>query len=487
MKLFLASFLFLISIVYSQEFTVKTVPNPKTLENSFLSDPNSILDKQTYSQINSILVQLEAKTSNEFAVVILPSIGNETPKVFANELFNFWGVGKKEKNNGLLLLLVLDQRRYEFETGYGLEGDLPDAYLKRVGSEFIVPNMKEKNPNQAILSAVEEISNKLNKLETKLDKIIDAEKNLEIYSKEREENKNFHSYSWEMIAIYILYSIFSYIFLQVKGVRGNKYSGILTYNSFVNWRFAFTGYSLFILHFIYLGFIGADLLSPILKSIFIYFGLISFFSEIDYLNILNKRKYSDPYDHYKSLDKFLEDWEFIIPCFLFFTPMLTLLAYILIKKRKLRLAPRISKKSNLPMTRLSEDKEDFFLKEGQKLEETIGSVDYDVWFCEQSKEIKIYAYESFFTSYSKCPSCSYKTRYVESDEVIDSPTCTSSGKGIRHYACKNCSHKNSESYTIPQRDCSKSSGSSSSGSYSSSSSSSFGGGSSGGGGAGGSW
>ena len=486
MKEFVLSILLFSNLIYSQEFTIKEVPNPKTLENGFISDPTSILDKTTYSQVNSILSLLESKTSAEFAIVILPSIGNETPKVFANELFNYWGVGKKGKNNGLLLLLVLDQRRYEFETGYGLEGDLPDAYLKRVGSELIVPNMKANDTNQAILSTAEEISNKINKIETKVEKVIASEKNLELYFKEREENKNFHSYSWQIIVIYILYSILSYIFLQVKGIRGKKYNGLLTYNSFVNWRFAFTGYSLFIIHFIYLALISADLFVPILKSIFIYFGLISFFSEIDYLSILNKKTYADPYDHYKSLDKFLEDWEFIIPCFLFFIPMVIILIYILLKKRNLRVAPRISKKSNLPMIRLSEDKEDFFLKEGQKLEESIGSVDYDVWYCEQSKEIKIYAYESFFTSYSKCSGCSYKTKFVESDEVIESPTCSSSGKGLRHYACKNCSHKSTESYTIPQRDCSKSSSSGSS--YGSSSSSgSFGGGSSGGGGAGGSW
>jgi uncharacterized protein len=73
------------------------------------------------------------------------------------------------------------------------------------------------------------------------------------------------------------------------------------------------------------------------------------------------------------------------------------------------------------------------------------------------------------------------------DRTVESPTCTSAGKGERDFRCEHCSYTRTESYTIPQRDCSKSSSSSTGSSYSSSGGGSFGGGRSGGGGAGGSW
>jgi uncharacterized protein len=240
-------------------------------------------------------------------------------------------------------------------------------------------------------------------------------------------------------------------------------------------------YVFFIIHFI-------NLLSLLMPSYFFISISCLFFLSEHYIN-LNQKKYKDPYDYYKQIDLSFKSWEFIIVSILFPITLIAFIIWSLIKKRQLRVEPRICPKCNINMIRLDEDKDDFFLKDGQKVEEKIGSIDYDVWFCEKSKDVKIYAYESLFTSYSKCSACHYKTYYVESDTVTVSPTCTSSGSGIRHYACKNCSNRSSSTYTIPARDCSKSSSSSSSSysSGSSSSSSSFGGGRSGGGGAGGSW
>ena len=64
---------------------------------------------------------------------------------FCHQLLNKWGVGKKDKNNGLVILLVTDQRCIQFYTGYGLEGVLPDAICKRIQTKYMIPYLKDGN------------------------------------------------------------------------------------------------------------------------------------------------------------------------------------------------------------------------------------------------------------------------------------------------------------------------------------------------------
>ena len=100
--------------------TVDDVPNPKTYNaDNWVSDPDHILDSETKNKINNILQQLEDSLTIEVAVVALNSIGEEDPHEFAVTLFNRWGVGKAEDDNGLLILLTRDIRDITFKTGYG--------------------------------------------------------------------------------------------------------------------------------------------------------------------------------------------------------------------------------------------------------------------------------------------------------------------------------------------------------------------------------
>ena len=72
-------------------------------------------------------------------------IGEEDCFNFCHQLLNKWGVGKKDKNNGLVILLVTDQRCIQFYTGYGLEGVLPDAICKRIQTRYMIPYLKDGN------------------------------------------------------------------------------------------------------------------------------------------------------------------------------------------------------------------------------------------------------------------------------------------------------------------------------------------------------
>ena len=127
-RLIYISFLFLCVVVNAQKFTVAQVYNPKVDgQNYFVSDAAHVFSSSARNDLNDICCRLEQSTGVEVAIVVVPSIEGDDEYAFAYELFNHWRIGKEGKNNGLLWLYVVDIRAMKFETGYGLEGLLPDA------------------------------------------------------------------------------------------------------------------------------------------------------------------------------------------------------------------------------------------------------------------------------------------------------------------------------------------------------------------------
>ena len=96
--------------------------------------------------------------SIEVTVVALPSIGEDIPAEFAHKHFEHWGIGKKADDNGLLILLVLDQRKVTFATGYGLEGVLPDALCFRIQQNEMVPWFRKNDFDRGITEGVRAVT-----------------------------------------------------------------------------------------------------------------------------------------------------------------------------------------------------------------------------------------------------------------------------------------------------------------------------------------
>jgi uncharacterized protein len=138
--------------------------------------------------------------------------------------------------------------------------------------------------------------------------------------------------------------------------------------------------------------------------------------------------------------------------------------------------PRICPEDGSKMRRVDELEDDAYLKDGEKIEEKLKSVDYDVWLCDQCDHRTIESYRSWFSNYGACRTCNYRT-LAGTTTIIEHATTSSEGLKRVDYHCKNCDDSYSTHVTIPKK--SKSSSSSSGGS--------FGGGSSSGGGASGSW
>ena len=123
--------------------------------------------------------------------------------------------------------------------------------------------------------------------------------------------------------------------------------------------------------------------------------------------------------------------------------------FFIIKKRR-RNAPRKSKKTGLPMKKLSEKEEDVHLDRGQQVEEEIGSVDYDVWVSDKPDDVMVLAYRSGLSKYSECPNCSYRTYYHANSRIVRSATYSRSGEGVRNYACHHCDYTKTRRYQVPR-------------------------------------
>jgi uncharacterized protein len=130
----------------SLALTVQEVPNPRQVYGGWVTDQAEILKPETETQLNQTLAQLEAKNGAEMAVVTVPETAPAaSPKEFATKLFNYWGIGKKGKDNGVLFLISVKDRRVEIETGYGVEGILPDAKVGNIIETQITPRFKQRD------------------------------------------------------------------------------------------------------------------------------------------------------------------------------------------------------------------------------------------------------------------------------------------------------------------------------------------------------
>ena len=142
----LATFLLFPLQAQEKVYTVDNLPKVH-LQNKmqYVCNPAGILSQAACDSIDSMLYALEQQTGIETVVAVVPSIGETDCFDFCHQLLNKWGVGKKDKNNGLVILLVTDQRCIQFYTGYGLEGVLPDAICKRIQTKYMIPYLKDGN------------------------------------------------------------------------------------------------------------------------------------------------------------------------------------------------------------------------------------------------------------------------------------------------------------------------------------------------------
>ena len=122
----------------AKEYTIKDIPMVHLQDRTrYVSNPDNILSTSAVATMDSILYALEQKTGIQTLVVAVTGIEGGDCFDFAYRLGKELGVGQKERDNGLVVLLSTNERCIQFATGYGLEGVLPDAICKRIQNRYM--------------------------------------------------------------------------------------------------------------------------------------------------------------------------------------------------------------------------------------------------------------------------------------------------------------------------------------------------------------
>ena len=147
--------LVLLFLIFLVKLASATIPVP-TLS-GHVNDYAQVLSDETITRLENTLRQHEQSTSNQIVVLTITSLEGQTIEETANEIFNTWQLGQKDKNNGVLLLVAIADRKMRIEVGYGLEASLTDAHSARIIRHELVPYFKQLSYDEGITAGVSAI------------------------------------------------------------------------------------------------------------------------------------------------------------------------------------------------------------------------------------------------------------------------------------------------------------------------------------------
>lgn len=144
--LLLLQILFLSS---AQALAAPTVP-AKPADGTFVVDEAGVLSAQTEKVINVYTRALSKRTKAQIAVLTIKSLQGEAPEEYALTVLRQWGIGDRKLNNGVLILVAVDDRRSRIEVGYGLEGALTDGLAGRIQDDYMLPYFRQGNYDKGV-------------------------------------------------------------------------------------------------------------------------------------------------------------------------------------------------------------------------------------------------------------------------------------------------------------------------------------------------
>jgi len=486
LKKYFSLLLLLVSLSFKgyADSVLDSILNPKTQGNSYVSDAAAFLRPETIHKADSILAQLNREKKAQVAVVLVSSIGRAVPKDIATQLFRKWGLGDQVTNNGLLILLVKDQRRIEFEIGYGLEGILPDIITQRIQQEVMIPALKTGNYDAAVLEGLARIAATFTEYDQQVASA-GAESDNAGAADQQDPRLIFVIL---LLVVYLIAISFYAAFTPKKGMF--KQSPLLL--------------RLFMIFGPMLLVVLLAAFSPVKINYWVVLLLIYLCWAIYYsYNIpvrqrkgIKKTSGTGRNKSYEALrDATTDDGIYVL---LFPFPVL-LFHYLSVRNQlsAIRYAPFKADQCKGVMWLVKKDR-NALLSETEQLEEKLGGLTYDIWQCDQNDFVVKLPYTEAGDKVCFCKKCKNYTAVRVKRTVEIKASTRHAGSGYNDYVCRNCAAVFSQDFTLAKKlsgtfttnnngNSRSSSGSSSSGSGSSSSGGSWGGGSSGGAGSGSNW
>lgn len=144
----------------AQAIEVKDVPNVHVADrNRYVSNPDGVLSETAVANLDHSLADIWKQTTAEPVVVVIEKLPDgSTIDSFATELFELWGIGKKDKDNGVLMVVARSDRKAVIRTGYGIEEFLPDIIAGRILRNEMFPKFKEEDYDGGVTAGVDAIA-----------------------------------------------------------------------------------------------------------------------------------------------------------------------------------------------------------------------------------------------------------------------------------------------------------------------------------------
>lgn len=189
----------------------------------FINDYAKIIPSSQRIRLENILNQIERRSGAEVTVLTVPSTAPLTIEQYAVRVFEKWGIGKKGKDNGLLILVASNDRKIRIEVGYGLEGAVTDLESKQIIEQYIVPYFKKGDYGSGIYAGIVVVASLIEReYNIKLDL---SEKDIRVAKQYRRKSSPLGSLFTFIFFVMIFGFRFGSLFFLMSGRRGGYWSG----------------------------------------------------------------------------------------------------------------------------------------------------------------------------------------------------------------------------------------------------------------------
>ncbi len=154
MKYMIITFLLLPLLVSGQKNWWEEFPKKP---DNYVTDQQDILSLNEKELLNARLRQFEDSTSNQLFIYLAKSLNGKDLEDYSKEIFNSWGIGQKDKNNGILIAIFIDDRVYRIQVGTGLEAALPSQLTLQIQDDEMAPHFKKKNYFAGIAAGIDQL------------------------------------------------------------------------------------------------------------------------------------------------------------------------------------------------------------------------------------------------------------------------------------------------------------------------------------------
>jgi len=153
MKSIFSAILLIINLLLFVPSTIYSVSVPER-PSAYVMDLADVINDNVEVNLNRYLRELEEKTTSQMVVLSLKSLEGESIEDLSISIaHDKWRLGQKGKDNGVLMLIAIQERKYRIEVGYGLEGVIPDSLAGSIGRQYLVPYFKKGDYSTGILTA----------------------------------------------------------------------------------------------------------------------------------------------------------------------------------------------------------------------------------------------------------------------------------------------------------------------------------------------